>query len=266
MDGQNYGAIQQFLANQGARRVANFQAGSQAVDHGMTNFLYRLIFGPMSRPGDGSPGALAQSFNPLHPAGLVNDLSMFVGGGKDMPEGFAKEMPGQFERYSLSKSPVRMQEGQPHDIHALIQRANSRASQPAAKMVHDLVFGGEVHAKGPIPSARLNFNKIREQAITEREKTGAELDAMGAKRFAEQRMLQKHNLMDPSEVGFRHLKGFTGLGSREHGYSGSQEFNTHLHDAEDFGSRHDAKANLLHSLMRRHYQPRDFYSGHNRMN
>lgn len=168
-------------------------------------FAHWLWYGNHRGAGLGAvPGQLFQMFNPTTKAGAANLAASIFGGG-DMPEGFAREMPGQFEPYSMAKSPVRMQEGQPHDVAELIRRTNLRASQPAAKMVHDLVFGGEVHAKGPIPSARLPFREIRQRAITERElnsmksrqgvterdRTAAELDSQ---QYAVHRMLAKRGL------------------------------------------------------------------------
>lgn len=198
--GPEQGYVQRYLPQQTAHNDA------------FANFLYRIVFGPTSRPGDRAPQAMAESFNPTNRAGLVNDLSMFFGGGGGHP--FEAEMPGQFEPYSMAKSPVRMQEGQPHDVAELIRRTNLRASQPAAKMVHDLVFGGEVHAKGPIPNPRLPFHEIRQQAIherevgsmqarqSEREKTANELGSMGTdKQHALQRLFFKHGFSPHTPQG-----------------------------------------------------------------
>jgi hypothetical protein len=102
----------------------------------------------------------AQMFDPRSRAGVANILSMFVGGGDFTGEGgMGMEnpgMPGKFESYSMSKSPVRFSEGQPHDMAELLHKAvhspNEAQRLGAAKMLHDQLFGGEVHARGDIPA------------------------------------------------------------------------------------------------------------------
>lgn len=67
----------------------------------LSNFLYRVVFGPGSAPHDGSAAATAESFNPLHRTGLLNLASMFVGGpkGDATPVMESLGMKGQFAPY-----------------------------------------------------------------------------------------------------------------------------------------------------------------------
>lgn len=142
--------------------MAGITQGSNFPDYGgnhvantnhVANFLYRLVFGPMSYPGDGSPHALVESFNPTTKAGFLNLASMFAGGpkGEDI---LNSEMPGQFEAYSMGKAAVGGHMG--HDLAPDAWMEAVRAGH--RQQAHDLLFGGTVHAKGAIPN-RPAFNE-----------------------------------------------------------------------------------------------------------
>jgi len=101
----------------------------------------------------------ARSFNPSSRGGLLNLASIFAGGGDFTGEGgMGMEnpgLPGHFEAYTMSKSPVRFSEGQSPGMSDLLRYANHSPNVgqrvSAASMIHDMLFGGEVHAKGSIP-------------------------------------------------------------------------------------------------------------------
>lgn len=113
---------------------------------------------PLAHPGAQAHQAghdLVQTFDPRSPSGLANVLSMFVGGpeGEDILNSNLEG--GNFTKYNLLHTAdtgqiIRFREGQPMSIQDAIL-ASRRGSPTAAKDVHDALFGGEVHAKGPIP-------------------------------------------------------------------------------------------------------------------
>lgn len=123
-----------------------------------------MLYG--SAPGGGLssvPGQAAAMFNPLHPQGLANLASMFIGGAKDSP----LENASWLENYSLPQAMgtgrVAFREGQPWEVsnsNSLVKgrggvlEANPndpKVRQALLQSLHDILFGGEVHATGPIP-------------------------------------------------------------------------------------------------------------------
>ena len=104
---------------------------------------------------------------------MANILATLFGGGGDHP--LDGEMPGQFEEYSPTKAGLSgklgsTHEGQPHQLNYAIRAANKGV--PAgrygdwAKFVHDSLFGGEAHTRGPIPRSTSphEFTRAQEQA------------------------------------------------------------------------------------------------------
>lgn len=147
----------------------NSPAPFQHETGALTNFANWVWKG--NRPGSGLnalPGQIGQMFNPTSRSGLVNILSTFAGGPPgERPfaeDNFAikssdilnKRMEGgNFTKYTLghaaSHGPgIKLREGQPFQIDNAIQ-AVRRGSPTAAGDVHDALFGGEVHVRGPIP-------------------------------------------------------------------------------------------------------------------
>lgn len=155
--------------------MANTYGGNNLPDYGgshvansnnAANFLYRLIFGPTSHPGDGAPHAMAESFNPTSKAGFLNLASMFLGGGKfdASPQMRELGMPGQFAPYSPGKAAAGGHLA--HDsIPAMILHAIKSGQ---GKEVHDVLFGGEVHARGPIPKQPLQLPPASREALIQR--------------------------------------------------------------------------------------------------
>lgn len=118
----------------------------------------------------------AHSVDPRTPQGMLGLASMFFP-GKSAHDLLNTKMPGQFEAYSLPKAQgtgqVVFKEGQTYDfqnvrnsLRGLInRRLNPEAhdnlphmqseiadrSLSAFQELHDRLFGGEVHATGPIP-------------------------------------------------------------------------------------------------------------------
>ena len=136
----------------------DYGGGHVANANNAANFLYRLIFGPTSYPGDGAPHAMAESFNPTSKAGFLNLASMFLGGGGGKfdasPQMGELGMPNQFEPYSVGKAAVGGHLGHDKAPDAFLEALKSGQHQHA----HDLLFGGTVHARGAIPK-RPAFNE-----------------------------------------------------------------------------------------------------------
>lgn len=158
--------------------------GTPASSFNLGNLLHMIVYGQHPNTGQLAQqtsfvNSLKQAFNPTTPSGAVNILSTLFGGG-DSPLGeFTGPhdtalpnpgLPGRYEPYTMAKSPVRTLEGT--KIRADIEgvktgKALSRSYQIAPshftrdpiehavtnlKAIHDALFGGEVHARGPIPS------------------------------------------------------------------------------------------------------------------
>lgn len=194
-------------------------------------FLHWALYGNpnrvgMSGRGGGGlvslPGQAASMFNPTTKAGLVNILSMFAGGGKfdASPQMGELGMPGQFEEYSPTKASLGHElgmqvEGQPHQANYAIRAANKGVPVgrygPWAKFVHDQLFGGEAHLKGPVPretspheftsrqaeqqKALDDMDRLHELLGKSQEHNASRpFDAAAARKEAENRLLRRHGI------------------------------------------------------------------------
>ena len=144
---------------------------------------------------------LTQQFDPRTKAGLIQDAAMFYGGpGEDTTSVLNREMPGQFEKFSIAKSSAgghlssdQMLQSAAHDAWVARNHPNAQVRMEALQRLHDQLFGGEVHAKGEIPgrpneqsmeSLNANRAKVREQLRQQR------LDAFN-KRAAERQQFEQ---------------------------------------------------------------------------
>jgi hypothetical protein len=123
-------------------------SGGSPLD-ALGQLLHWTIYG--SQPGgglDSVPGQLASSFDPRSRAGLANLASMFVPGGKfdATPQMEALGMHNQFEPYSMTKSPVRLLEGNKLDPQ----------SRPGA-------IGYRLNREGTMKQAELNYRSATPQ-------------------------------------------------------------------------------------------------------
>lgn len=163
-----------------AQRAANKMYARNAspldkIGNHMENFLQLKQMGQQ----------LTQMFNPTTKTGLANIAGMFAGGGEgglgDATPALDGAMPNQFEPYSMTKASMsdqigRQLEHQPRQTNYAIRYANKLGAPMDAKataianrtrlaqLVHDHMFGGEVHARGPIPprpTMRASFRKYR---------------------------------------------------------------------------------------------------------
>lgn len=139
----------------------------QGAGGALGNILHWAIYG--NHPGAGLnavPGQLWQMFNPSTKAGVANIASLFGGGGKFDASPTMEElgMPGQFAPYSPGKAAAGGHLS--HDaIPAMILHAIKTGQ---GKEVHDVLFGGEVHARGAIPKQPLQLPPISREALIQR--------------------------------------------------------------------------------------------------
>lgn len=159
------------------------------------------------------PGQLLSSIDPRSRAGLANLASMFAGGGEfdASPEMEGLGMPGQFEEYSPTKANLggklgSTHEGQPHQVNYSIRAANKGVPEGRygswSKFVHDSLFGGEAHLKGPVPKAgsphEFSFRqKEQQQALNDHQALQellAKSEEHQAKQEAIARVLRNHGI------------------------------------------------------------------------
>ena len=136
------------------------------------NFLHWAIYG--KTPGSGLnalPTQLWQMFNPTTKAGAANLVSMFAGGGEFNPEKFNAApkmgelgMPGQFGPYSTGRAAAGGHLSS-DTIPAMLLHAIKTGQ---GKEVHDVLFGGEVHARGPIPKQPFQLPPASREALIQR--------------------------------------------------------------------------------------------------
>lgn len=131
------------------------------------NFVHWLWFGNHPGAGLGAvPGQFLSSIDPRSRAGLANLASMFAGGGKFDASGKLGEMgmPGQFAPYSPGKAAAGG-----HLSRDMIPSMLLHALKTGQdKEVHDILFGGEVHARGPIPKQPLQLPPMSREALIQR--------------------------------------------------------------------------------------------------
>ena len=176
------------------------QPQQNGVLNALSHALHWAWYG--NKPGAGLgavPGQFASSFDPRSKAGLANLASMFVGG---RPEDILNEhMPGQFEAYSTGKAAAGGHLGsdaQPHYIHDLLFRARQQRNPVIAKqMIHDELFGGEVHAKGPIPKRPdTTYTESPKSQVFENGKYNNERMNAAVEKFNKTRETHGHNEFD----------------------------------------------------------------------
>lgn len=131
------------------------------------NFLHWMFVG--NKPGaglDAVPGQFLQSINPSSKAGLANLLSMFAGGGKfdASPQMGELGMPGQFGPYSVGKASA----GGHLSSDTIPSMLLHAIKTGQGKEVHDVLFGGTVHARGPIPKQPLQLPPASREALIQR--------------------------------------------------------------------------------------------------
>lgn len=139
--------------------VIGLFTGNNPVDR----ILGKYVFNGWNARRPAMYGGLGQAahqvvdmFNPMSRNGALNILSSFAGPEGDASGFLNEHMPGQFEAYTMAKSPVRTSEGQPYQVRDALQamrryEGDRQAQNIRAQHVHDTLFGGEVHAKGAIP-------------------------------------------------------------------------------------------------------------------
>ena len=215
----------------------------------LSSFLYRLVFGPMSRPGDGSARAMLQSFNPTNRAGLLNDLAMFAGGPKGDASPMMAElgMPGQFRDYGGA------------DVHPLARGIPNEGPNLGARGAG--IRGLVRRAQGVNPLRQADPVKVAEakHAIIEKQ-VQAQLERHQAMQAVKmRRQVDAH-------LGSVPMAGHVAHPAPEHDYFDSQEFEHILdHPHADPHIQHglDARQALVQHLMQRRYQAQ---LGHSHMN
>jgi hypothetical protein len=227
-------------------------------DQSIGAFLYRLIFGPTSRPGDGSAHATAEGFNPLSRGGAANDLSMLFGGG---PKGDASSMmgdlgmPGQFRDYGGA------------DVNPLARGIAHEGPNPGARGagIRGLVRraqGTGSHQVDPIRSMSERMNAIAKQEENHQAAAAEQQRQAFLKREAFRRVQLRNKVNDrlnaepmtPGQALHR-----SGSNPAEHDYFDGPEFD-HLVNR---GGHGDPRIELLHRLAARRYQAQ---MGHNHQN
>lgn len=170
--------------------------GPEAPNDPVGAFLHWAIYG--KQPGAGLidvPGQFLHSIDPRSGAGLANLASMFAGGPKS-EDILNSEMPGQFENYSTAKAALGGHLG--HDqlnpaLKPLFDVArnhpNPKVRSQAMQLLHDHLFGGEVHAKGSIPG-KPGLDQVRARMARER-MSRSSFDAEAAKQRAAQNMRRR---------------------------------------------------------------------------
>ena len=198
---------------------------------------------------------VAHQFDPRTKAGLLGDAAMFYGGpGEDTTSVMNREMPGQFEKYSPLKAAAgghlssdSMLQSVAHDAWMARNHPNSDVRMAALQRLHDHLFGGEVHAKGDIPTrpndqtmAKLNENRaqVREQIRQER------LDAFN-KRAAERAQQPSYDAAAKHHEALSNFLRSNGIHPRMD--NGSDLLWDHLGRGPshpDFAGEHPARFNL----------------------
>lgn len=218
-----------------------YDATQNGAHSGFNALMYRLIFGPGSQPGDGAPQATLQSFNPLHPAGALNDLSMFFGGpkGDATPMMESLGMHGQFTHYG-DQTGSALDRGVVHEgpnpgargagIHGLIRRAQGVSP---------------FNRPDPVKAAEARHALVEKQVASAFERQQA-IRAMAARKQVD------------AKLGSVPMAGLAEHPTPEHDYFNSHEFDHHVDTAHG-----DPRVALVHALMQRRYQAQ---LGHNHLN